>query len=60
MLKLEELGLEPWQTAIAILLVIIGFTVYYLVPYAFTFNDLVLFFSILNGILAGACYSTSL
>ena len=53
MIKLEELGLEPWQTGVSILLVIIGFVVYYMIPYAFIFTDLPLFFFILNAILLG-------
>ncbi|EFC47009.1 FtsX domain-containing protein [Naegleria gruberi] len=53
MIKLEELGLEPWQTGVSILLVIIGFVVYYMIPYSFIFTDLPLFFFILNAILLG-------
>nr|CAG4716010.1 unnamed protein product [Naegleria fowleri] len=53
MIKLEELGLEPWQTGVAIMLVVIGFVVYYMIPYSFIFTDLPLFFFILNAILLG-------
>jgi hypothetical protein len=56
-IKLEDLGLSPWQTALAIMLVIIGFVVYYIVPYAFTFNDLALFLFIFTIILLGASVS---
>eukprot|EP00762_Andalucia_godoyi_P002414 ANDGO_02681.mRNA.1 FtsX domain-containing protein len=53
MQKLEELGIEPWQTALGIVLVIFGIIVYYLIPYSFTFQDWPLFFTILNAILLG-------
>lgn len=53
MIKLAELGLEPWQTALSILLVISGFIIYYVIPYTFIFNNLPLFFLILNAILLG-------
>lgn len=53
MIKLENLGLDLWQIALAVVLVLIGFVVYYLIPLAFTFNNLPLFFGILNGILLG-------
>lgn len=53
MIKLENLGLDMWQIGLAIVLIVIGFVVYYLIPLAFTFNNLPLFFGILNGILLG-------
>jgi len=53
MIKLENLGVEPWQTAVSIALVVIGFIVYYIVPYSFLFQKLPLFFYIMNGILLG-------
>lgn len=56
MIKLAELGLEPWQTALSILLVVIGFVVYYVIPYSFIFQNLPLFFFILNGILLGMLF----
>lgn len=40
-----------WQTLVSICLVITGFIVYYLVPYAFIFEDFVLFLGILTAIL---------
>ncbi len=51
MIRLENLGVAPWQTAVAIALVVIGFIVYYMIPYAFIFQKLPLFFYILNGVL---------
>lgn len=51
--KLEDIGLSPWQTALAIMLTVIGFVVYYIVPYAFTFNNLALFLFIFTIILLG-------
>jgi len=53
MVRLEKLGLEPWQTSTALMLIVIGFVVYYVIPYSFTFGDFPLFFSILNFILLG-------
>lgn len=46
-------GLELWQTAISLLLIVIGFLTFYVVPYAFIFRDLPLFFLIFNLILCG-------
>ena len=51
MIKLAELGLEPWQTLLGWFLVIGGFMVYYLIPYAFVFNNFALFFVVLDLIL---------
>eukprot|EP00002_Diphylleia_rotans_P012112 TRINITY_DN2372_c0_g1_i2.p1 TRINITY_DN2372_c0_g1~~TRINITY_DN2372_c0_g1_i2.p1 ORF type:complete len:590 (+),score=61.92 TRINITY_DN2372_c0_g1_i2:617-2386(+) len=53
MIRLEDLGLSGWQTSSAIIMVIMGFVVYYLMPLAFTFNNLALFLSLLNAILLG-------
>ena len=51
--RLEELGLAGWQTSIALLMIVTGFMVYYVVPLAFLFNSLPLFFGVLNLILMG-------
>ena len=51
--RLESLGLSAWQTSLAITLVSVGFVTYYMIPYAFTYNDLGLLLTILNGILLG-------
>ena len=56
MIKLAELGLEPWQTSVAVLFVVAGFSVYYGVPFAFIFQNLPLFFIILNIILLGMLF----
>mmetsp|Transcript_10929 Transcript_10929/g.40739 ORF Transcript_10929/g.40739 Transcript_10929/m.40739 type:complete len:1124 (-) Transcript_10929:289-3660(-) len=53
MVKLQNVGLEPWQTVVALLLVTFGFIVYYIVPFAFTSDDMSLFFTVLNVILLG-------
>eukprot|EP01059_Diplonema_ambulator_P033329 TRINITY_DN6908_c0_g1_i1.p1 TRINITY_DN6908_c0_g1~~TRINITY_DN6908_c0_g1_i1.p1 ORF type:complete len:794 (+),score=135.58 TRINITY_DN6908_c0_g1_i1:80-2461(+) len=57
--KLQDLGLELWQTLLAIFLVVAGFLVYYMMPYSFIFNNLPLFFFllliILMGMLFGLC-----
>eukprot|EP00672_Neobodo_designis_P017589 CAMPEP_0174835642 /NCGR_PEP_ID=MMETSP1114-20130205/5510_1 /TAXON_ID=312471 /ORGANISM="Neobodo designis, Strain CCAP 1951/1" /LENGTH=1146 /DNA_ID=CAMNT_0016069595 /DNA_START=80 /DNA_END=3520 /DNA_ORIENTATION=+ len=49
--KLAELGMDPFTMMMAWLLVIVGFLVYYLVPLAFIFNELWLFFLVMNIIL---------
>ena len=59
-IKLEKLGLSPWQTAASLLMIIMGFIVYYLIPYAFTFQNLPLFFGILTVILLGMLFGLSL
>lgn len=61
-MKLAELGLAPWQTLVGWLLVIGGFIVYYLVPLSFIFNQLSMFFILMNiillGMLLGLCLIT--
>ena len=59
-MRLAELGLEPWQTMLGWFLVIVGFTVYYVIPYSFIFDQLWLFFLILNGILLGMLFGLCL
>jgi ABC-type antimicrobial peptide transport system permease subunit len=51
--KLSQLGLSPAETVLAILLIVVGFVTFYIVPYAFTFRDFKLFLSVLNAILLG-------
>jgi hypothetical protein len=41
-------------------MIVMGFIVYYLIPYAFTFEDLPLFFTILIFILLGMLFGLSL
>ena len=53
--RLENIGASATETVIAILLVVIGFVVYYLVPLSFIFGDIAFFFRILTLILLGAC-----
>lgn len=57
--RLESLGLSVWQVALSVLLVVIGFVVYYLIPLSFTFNNLPLFFGILTFILLGMLLGAS-
>ena len=59
-IKLESLGLSPWQVAASLMMIIFGFVVYYIIPYAFTFGDLRLFFTILILILLGMLLGLSL
>lgn len=49
--KLQQIGLSITQTTIATLAVVLGFVSYYVVPTAFIYQDLMLFFTILNSIL---------
>jgi len=60
MIKLAEMGVESWQIVSAILLIIIGLIVYYLIPYSFTFGDFDLFFTLLIFILLGMVVGLSL
>ncbi len=48
-----------WQVSLSVVLVVIGFVVYYLIPLSFTFNNLPLFFGILNAILLGMVLGTA-
>lgn len=52
-IRLSQLGLDVWQTALAILLIVVGFITYYLIPYSFTFRNFALFLGLLNAILLG-------
>ena len=52
-IHLADLGLDLWQTALALLMVVVGFVTFYVVPYAFIFGNIPLFLGILNGILLG-------
>ena len=40
MLRLAELGLEPWQVTLGWFLVIAGFSIYYILPLSFIFDQL--------------------
>lgn len=51
--RLANVGLDNWQVAIAIVLVVTGFTVYYMFPYAIIFNNLSLLLTLLLAILLG-------
>eukprot|EP00708_Paratrimastix_pyriformis_P001987 GAFH01000724.1.p1 GENE.GAFH01000724.1~~GAFH01000724.1.p1 ORF type:complete len:1155 (+),score=530.18 GAFH01000724.1:461-3466(+) len=50
---LERLGLSPVQTAVAIILVVVGFMMYYIAPSAFVYGNISLFLSIMNYLLIG-------
>ena len=45
---LESIGVDTNQLIVSLLLIVIGFSTYYVVPYAFINNDLALFNTILN------------
>ncbi|KND05187.1 uncharacterized protein SPPG_08881 [Spizellomyces punctatus DAOM BR117] len=51
--KLEKLGLSPIEMIIALVLIVVGFLVYYIVPLSFVFQDLQIFFRIMTIILLG-------
>jgi hypothetical protein len=55
-IRLAELGLDLWQTALSVFLVVVGFVVFYLIPYAFAFRNFGLFLGLLNGILLGMLF----
>eukprot|EP00667_Euglena_gracilis_P000890 EG_transcript_889 len=52
-LKLQEYGVAGWQTSLAVLMISVGFMVYYVLPFAFLFENLPLFFGVLNLLLLG-------
>ncbi|ORC89270.1 putative permease-like protein [Trypanosoma theileri] len=60
MIRLEELGVATWQIILGIFLVASGFIVYYMIPFAFIFEHLTLFFFLMNSILivmvVGICF----
>ncbi|KEG12834.1 putative permease-like protein [Trypanosoma grayi] len=49
--KLEELGLATWQVLLGIFLVVAGFLVYYMIPFSFIFENMPLFFLLLDAVL---------
>lgn len=51
--RLQDLGVDLWITCISLLMIVVGFVTYYLIPYAFQFRDFALFLAILNAILLG-------
>ena len=53
MTRLEDLSLSPWQLAVSVALIVIGFVVYYLVPLSFLFSNYSLFLTILTSVLLG-------
>lgn len=53
MQKLQDIGLSLTESSVAFILIIVGFLVYYIVPLAFAYNNLALFFRVLTIILLG-------
>jgi ABC-type antimicrobial peptide transport system permease subunit len=51
MLKLGDLGLELWQTLLGLFLTLAGFMVYYLLPMSYIYNNVLIFFMIMNIVL---------
>jgi ABC-type antimicrobial peptide transport system permease subunit len=51
MLKLEDLGLELWQSLLGLFLAVAGFMIYYILPMSFLYNNFLIFFLIMNIIL---------
>ncbi|EPY24318.1 permease-like protein [Strigomonas culicis] len=60
MIKLATLGLSRWQVWLGVFMVAAGFLVYYVVPLAFIFSRMALFFGTLDAILmsmvVGMCF----
>lgn len=56
MIKLSEIGLDMWQTVLALLLIVVGILTFYVVPLGFVFADLQLVFGVLNFILCGMLF----
>lgn len=48
-LQLADLGLDLWQTFLALFLIVVGFITFYVIPYAFTFGTAALGFLLLLG-----------
>jgi ABC-type antimicrobial peptide transport system permease subunit len=59
-IALAKVGLAPWQVVLAVLMIVMGFVVYYLMPYSFIFNDIPLFLFLLTIILLGMLLGLSL
>ena len=57
--RLESMGASVSETIVAIVLVVVGVVVYYLVPLSFIFNNIAFFFRILTIILLGTSRATS-
>jgi ABC-type antimicrobial peptide transport system permease subunit len=51
MVKLKGMGLSVRQLVISVIMIVVGFLVYYLIPYAFTYNNFALFLGVLQVIL---------
>jgi hypothetical protein len=45
---LSRVGLEPWQVMLSTLMIVMGFIVYYLMPYSFIFQNIPLFLFLLT------------
>eukprot|EP00026_Physarum_polycephalum_P001035 Phypoly_transcript_01036.p1 GENE.Phypoly_transcript_01036~~Phypoly_transcript_01036.p1 ORF type:complete len:1168 (+),score=174.37 Phypoly_transcript_01036:78-3581(+) len=59
-IRLEKLGLDPWQLVLAFCTVFFGFIIYYMVPYSFIYQNFSLFFMIMSGILLGMLFGLAL
>jgi ABC-type antimicrobial peptide transport system permease subunit len=53
MRRLSDIGVSPLYSTLGIVLVLIGFTTFYLLPLAFIFQDLAWFLGVLTAILMG-------
>eukprot|EP00656_Telonema_subtile_P051787 TRINITY_DN705_c0_g2_i2.p1 TRINITY_DN705_c0_g2~~TRINITY_DN705_c0_g2_i2.p1 ORF type:complete len:699 (+),score=154.48 TRINITY_DN705_c0_g2_i2:243-2339(+) len=52
-IRMDEMGIEPWKTFLALTAAISGGMVFYLVPYAFLFREYYVFFLVMEIIFAG-------
>jgi ABC-type antimicrobial peptide transport system permease subunit len=57
--RLADLGLDVWQSVVAVMLVVCGFVVFLVIPWSFMLQNMQLFLGILNatliGMLLGLC-----
>ena len=59
-IALSEVGLAPWQVMLSVLMIAMGFIVYYMMPYSFIFQNIPLFLFLLTIILLGMLVGLSL
>ena len=57
---LAKLGLSTWQISLAVLMVLVGLTTYYIVPLAFITRNFGMFLGILNAVLLGMLLGLSM
>jgi ABC-type antimicrobial peptide transport system permease subunit len=58
--RLADKGLDLWQTVLSVFMIVVGFVVFYLIPYAFTFRNFSVFLGLLNAILMGMLFGLAI